>query len=293
MYHNGSEKFWFTKSEESLRWGLKAAFDTGLPMIDSHCGRTSLSATMNALQLVSDTLIERNILKDFPSDKPILLIVTYDPISADEKVVVSKAKLIQSDSLVGLYELSLSSIQGFSSEVRRQFFEMKDSMISANHFLYSSVGSPMLFRKNLAEGLPFEKGTVTSGGFELFNGTITTDTSEEMEASVWNKVFNNSFESPELIVRQYNNKNELAEELVTVPKENPNNAFGWLRQSQVFKLHEKNNRVQILIRGKKIEANYFLLRPENLNVYYDVQPDSSFWLNNFFIPTSSYKAGSN
>ncbi len=290
MYHNGSEKFWFTKSEIALYVGLITAYDTKLPMIDSHCGRTSLSETMKALQLVSDTLIEKNFLRDLTSPKPILLLVTPDPLSDNEQILISKAKLIIKDSTLTLYELPLTALQPPFNQVRKNFETRKDSMYNSEGFFYESRTHQSVFGFSQPAKIPFEAGMMKNGELSLFNKSIPdADTSLEFEASVWNRVFTDSYESPELVVRQYNKSNQLIEELVTVPKENPNNAYGWLRQNQTFKLHDSDNRIEILIRGKKIEANYFLLRPKNLSVYSDLKSDSSFWLNNYFIPSASEK----
>ncbi len=286
MYHNGSEKFWFLSPISPFFYGLKAAYDTGLPLVDSYCGRTSVSETMKALQLVSDTLIERSLLHDFPSSKPLLLITTQIPISTYEMGLVSKSKLIFSDSLLHLFELPLSSLASPFEKVRHDFFlDQKSLRHEGNLFYSSSVHQPVWVR-NLAEGKPFMNGLrKDSASLELFNGIISdADTTMIMEASIWNKVFTNSYQSPEVVVREFDAKHQLLKEYSTLATSDPNNAFGWLRQSQAFKLHAAGNRIQILLRGKDIEANYLLLRPQNLAVYYNVDSDSSFWLNNFFVP---------
>lgn len=287
MYHNGSEKFWFTRAESALYAGLTAAYDTRLPMIDSHCGRTSLAQTMKALQVVSHPLLEREILKDLPSQKPILLLITPDSLSAYEKVLVSKSKLIVRDSALALYELPLQALHAPFTVVRAEFETLKDSLRPSGGLLYFSDADRTVFGFWQENSNPFDNGIRKSGALSLLNKVIApADTSEVFEASVWNRVFTDSYESPELVVRQYDAANKLVEERVSVPKENPDNAFGWLRQQLHFTVHGPQHRIEIFLRGKKIEANYFLLRPADLDVYHPPDSGGSFRKNNFFIPVT-------
>jgi hypothetical protein len=269
-----------------------AAYDTKLPMIDSHCGRTSLSHTMNALQLVSSPLIERNIVKDFPSDKPILLIVTDTSLTKDERLVISKGKFIATEGVLFLYELPLTSLDPPFHQARKDFLLNKDSLRRSGNLLFHSEKNDLVYSHQLVAGNPFDSGLKKkSDTIQLFNDLMSgADTSTTYEASIWNRVFTDSYESPELVVRQFDSKNKMIQELVSIPKEEPDNAYGWLRQHVDFKLTDLNSRVEIFIRGKRIEANYFLLRPATLDVYDRVATDSSFWLNNYFIPPPSEKA---
>jgi hypothetical protein len=290
LYHNGSEKFWFTRSELALYAGLTAAYDTRLPMIDSHCGRTSLSETMKALQLVSDTLIAREMLADFPSQKPILLLVTPDSLSDNEKILVSKSKLIVSDSALALYELPLQALHAPFDAVRNEFESQKDSLRQSGDYRYRRDGDVPVFGFSQEGSSPFEKGIKKNGELSLLNKVIApADTAEVLEASVWIRVFIDSYESPELVVREYNSSNKLVQELVSVPKENPDNALGWQRQYLRFTIHNSSNRIEILLRGKLIEANHFLLRPANVNVFSQPESGGSFWKNNFYIPAHSIR----
>jgi len=286
MYHNGSEKFWFQSSMSSLLIGLKAMYDTGLPMIDSHCGRTSLSHTMNALQLVSDTLIERSMLRDFPSGKPILLITDRDPLTAYEQELVNKAHPIFSDSIVHLFELPLSALSSPLEKIRSNFFAARQSMHYENGFFTSGNSAGPIIQKDLFQGAPFEQGRIKNADtMLLYDGPVPeADTSRFLEVSVWTKVSNASFESPDLFVREFDNNNTQINEWHNPASQDPHNAFGWLRQSENIKLRDRHNRILIFLEGgKNIEANYFLIRPKDENVYYKTESDSSFWLNNFYI----------
>lgn len=259
-------------------------------MIDSHCGRTSLSETMKALQLVSDTLIAREMLADFPSQKSILLLVTPDSLSANEKILVSKSKLIVSDSALALYELPLQALHAPFDAVRNEFETQKDSLHQSGDYWYRSDVDVPVFGFSQEGAAPFEKGIKKNGELSLMNKVVEqADTSEVFEASVWNRVFTDSYESPELVLREYNSSNQIVQELVSVPKENPDNAFGWQRQYQRFKVHNSSNRIEILLRGKLIEANHFLLRPADVTVFSQPESGGSFWKNNFYIPAHSVR----
>jgi hypothetical protein len=66
MFHVGSEKFWLS-TNSSLWQGLRASYETGLPMIDGYMGRIGLSKAMRIIQLISNPKIEKEIIQDLPS----------------------------------------------------------------------------------------------------------------------------------------------------------------------------------------------------------------------------------
>jgi hypothetical protein len=254
-------------------------------MIDSYCGRTSLSQTMKALQLVAHPLIPREIKNDFPSQKPLLLLVTRSDLSGNEKMLIQKSIPVSADSLLSLYELPLDSLDPPVAPVSNFFREKKDSMFIVGSGLYASDSTGAVVMKFFPQGKPFESGHKVKGDTLLiFHGPVPADSLTELEASVWTFVDRHSHKSPQLVVRLYDGRQALKEEFAGDPITNPDIAYGWLRQKVVFRKKSPGDVVEIFIRGKRMEATRFLLRPVATDVYHQPDQTGSLWLNNFFIP---------
>lgn len=113
-FNVGSDNFW----KDQKGWiGQKSetmSLQTGLPLTAAMLTRTSLSQTLNQLQLVTEPYRRPRILDDFPSDKPLLLFWDKERVleyGSTYLHLLRHAKLLYEKDWMQLYELPLESFE--------------------------------------------------------------------------------------------------------------------------------------------------------------------------------------
>ena len=112
-YNVGSDNFWVTIPNLGLilQKSLLLSIESGLPTTSAMLTRSSLSQTLNQIQLVTEPYRYPKILEDFPSEKP-LLVVWDQPRYLENKHLYGhfegKGTLLFEDGPLRLLELPLS-----------------------------------------------------------------------------------------------------------------------------------------------------------------------------------------
>ncbi len=104
----GSERISISRGIWSLNRTFQCAYETGLPLINSNMSRTSVSQSMELLQLISDPEIHKERL-DNMNDKPLLLIADFDQLIQAERDLVKKAEHLADVQSLSLYRLPLKA----------------------------------------------------------------------------------------------------------------------------------------------------------------------------------------
>lgn len=126
FFHSGSEKVGVKNSNLTFDQGFVHAYQLGLPMIDTYSPRSSIPHSMRVLQLMSDSLIEKTVLSDFPNDKPLLMVVYEDeaqPLRPYEEYWVRRGTLLATMGNVKLYRLPLGAFQDQRAVCAARFLE--------------------------------------------------------------------------------------------------------------------------------------------------------------------------
>lgn len=113
----GSEKIGLEVGHESLRHAMIGSFSSGLPIVGGAMSRTSIDVTEKTAQLISNSLLPRPILDDFIQDKKILILQSNEPLSAEEKHLLSNAEKVFENNDYQLYSTSVSNIKSLYTAV--------------------------------------------------------------------------------------------------------------------------------------------------------------------------------
>jgi hypothetical protein len=190
LIYKGSEKLGIFNSRISYRESFPMAYHLGLPMMNAASPRMPIDKSMKIGQLWSDTLIERKILTELPSDKPFLAVVfRHDdyPLQDYEQRIVRKGKLIAKADYMEFYELPISAFKHQTSKVVQQF-SSKDGLFAFPHNgqnYYADVENISYFKHRTFDDLKAEATRNGNGALqqgkgttvELFNDTLpSTDT---------------------------------------------------------------------------------------------------------------------
>lgn len=113
----GSEKIGLEMGRVSSEHAMIGSFSSGLPIVGGAMSRTSLDVTEKSAQLISDSLLPRPILDDFIQDKKILILQSNEPLSIEEKRLLSNATKVFENNNYRLYSTSVANIQSLYASV--------------------------------------------------------------------------------------------------------------------------------------------------------------------------------
>lgn len=281
----GSEKFipkYF--SSQSAREAFKASYDTGLPLACGMMSRTSLSQSLQLVQILSNAYIEKDILAAYPTDKPLLLLAIEEvPLTHNEQALVPRGKRIASRGNISLYELSLESLKPQGAALIARFEAEKDSLFRQQN-LYSTDSLWLHF-----DG--FDAGALTAFGAEtqkaesgilpLYEGSVPT--AARMRVSVWVKADVRAADFPILHYLEYDAAGaELLHEEIN-PKFFANIRDQWVQVYYVFTPQSPENRTVMYIAGKYPEVESLLIHPDEAEVFMPTGDASVLMYNNTYL----------
>ena len=129
-FNIGSDNFWWAAKGWISQKPHTLSLQTGLPLTSAMLTRTSLSQTLNQLQLVTEPYRLPKILEDYPNDKPLLLFWDNERVQEYGNRFLhlnQRAKLLHTDDWLHLYELPLAS---FGCRIVDQIEHVKAEMDS-------------------------------------------------------------------------------------------------------------------------------------------------------------------
>ncbi len=291
-FNVGSEKIYVTeRGSGGLYMGCKASYQTGLAMNSTFLGRYSISRAMKMGQLMSDTLIAKEILKDYPNDKPLLLVAHGKKFLPDEERILKKAKLIYQKEEEALYELPLSAFNDNKEQIKLQFAAQKDSLFrfqTPNYWSTDSINNVVINHfedGNYADALFGEKALQQEAGeMVLFEGKIPNAKAGQLYLiSVWVKSDDKHAAFPDFSYKQFNVENAEVAQIYYDPKDRLDIYKDWVRADHLITVHHPDNRIKISLVGDNIIADEFMIRPLDSNVYTKLQEEEGFLFNGYVI----------
>lgn len=194
-FHVGSEKFSMNNGLAEIH-AMKASLQTGLPLMNVMMSRTSLEQSKLSMQLFSDSLVEKKIIP-LLNKKPLLLLVTPQELTENEKQLVRKSKLLSSQNGWSLYSLQPAALVPGVAAVKQQFaqrhqvfkqygnyFSNDDASAAILRFTDSSAPvskgkSGVQFTKPVNELLKFPVGVYKAGDTLRMSAWLNIDANAE------------------------------------------------------------------------------------------------------------------
>jgi hypothetical protein len=250
-------------------------------MLNVMMSRTSLSQSCATVQLLADSLIEKNILTSLQPGRPLLLITSGANFSAAELRLIAKSQLLITDGEIAMYQLPLSAFATNDTEVVKTF-ENKDVVLYWFPGYWSSQQTSSAVLKyfdttvNLQNAKFIDQSKLKKPLLldTVFNGYSNNDT---LQVSLWVKIEPEKDALPLLEIEQLNNnKQEAYNEL---PFKWSNDVYeNFVRVSGQFILKQKTNRVIFSLSQGGIYSN--LIIRKNSEEIYVPSAKQGFYFNN-------------
>ncbi|MEJ8817992.1 hypothetical protein [Lacibacter sp. H407] len=279
FFHQGSEQF-------SIEYGpaqysaMKAAYQLKMPMVNVVMSRTSLAQSCDVMQLLSDSLIDKKILKHF-NNKPLLLITSGTVFSEQEAQLIAKAQLLSKVDETAIYLLPVSAFQSDKNLVRQRFQEKQINLVEHSGY-WSTLDSSsvqLLHSGSSKQPLAAFKSTAANENTMLFEGRLNNcSAGDTIEFSIWAKIVPANETLP-FILFERKNKNGAVEQNETILfKEQTTIYEGCVMLKRQFILQEADDIISLRLAGKGLYSN-LLIRKKQEDVFQEI-PGFGFYFNN-------------
>lgn len=141
-YNIGSENFTKEASNETYSNSFLLSYHSGIPLISNFTARASISESKNLMQLFSDGFYSKQIVNDFDSNLPFLILCTNGSLNLQESLLISKATPLYKDNDVALFKISREDLLAKTSGQEFQYFHsLKDELYPYNGLMTNDSNS--------------------------------------------------------------------------------------------------------------------------------------------------------
>lgn len=283
----GNEMLGYVHSHQSAYNSFLLSYHEHIPILANHAARISRSQSLAELQLFSDVVIYRNLPRNLPNDKPLLLVAGHDYAIPWEARYLGQASLIKDFENVAFYSLPVSALMDSSNFYWERAKAKQNSMMHRGSFFADST-KPWVYYDGFEDDNTTQAmlGTgsfwARSGESVLCSITPTFDTLPmRVEISLWQKSYWRKAGFPELFVRRYDKSGKLIYEArYGPPSEGMDIYKDWIRFACSTDIEQPEERIEVVMKGSFQLADELLIRPKEAEVWTHVA-DSGLTINNY------------
>lgn len=281
------DKLQFERGLETFSEAMSCSNQTGIPIVQSFSPRISLSQAMSSIQLLADSSIFKQRVKDM-NQKPLLLVIGPQKLNRQEQNLLDRAETFWTGPKFSLALLPVHSFnQGFEAWVEVSA-PLVDSL-QGTGMLCTGVDPATVIYHDFEElssdqvfsgsGAKYQK----KGTMELFQENLYERFSDsELELSFWLYVDHRTDNMPTPELWQWDDKGQLIQKERLNSREVHNVDGMWVRIS-TYLAPEEGTKYQLTIRGKYMSVDDLLLKPSTSRVLFR-QKNGDLLLDNYRLP---------
>jgi hypothetical protein len=285
FFLNGSEKLYLESS--SAFPAMKASLFTGLPLTGGQMSRTSESQTFKLANLISNDLVQKAVIKEYPTEKPLLLMAIGGYFNEQQQKIINRAKYLFTVDDIRYFELPLSAFKDKQDSIKK-YFSLKRSAFH-QHGDYQSMDSTenvvvRRFEDNKVKYAVFGEGAWHSehdNAYLFFDTLPGAKDSSDYEFSIWLYADNRRPAFPVIYLREMDEAGKEVVQAETQGKLSTNTFGKWVRVDIPFPLYSRKNKVYVAGEGDFASYDELMIRPKNEMVISAFKNDSTFMFNSF------------
>lgn len=265
---------WFTKLNS-----FAFARQTGIPLTSCVQSRAPISPVLNIVCLSSSTFAEKKILDDFPSDKPLLVVLQNDKIQ-QFKDLLKQCTFIASEDQISLYSLDIAKV--LNNKITSSD-SLKNSILLSQNTLIQA-GSPLVFYNDF-DGNDEQPGLMDNSAHFLEEGIETLlaegiDLTDRilMEMSIWYKIMPDDSNVPvfTLETKKADGTSRLFKTFRDWDFQRIEIVNDWVRLKIEFTLDSIDSTIECTVQGHHIFLDKLLITPSGLSVY-QIEKQDYIW----------------
>ena len=251
---------------------------TGIPLINSMLSRVSVGQSSEAIELISNPLIEKSLPKKFPNQKDILLLLGAEhlPLTEGEIFLTEISDTILKNEHFTLFRLPLNKLN--DNKYIKEAKNTPETDKSKNNIIYNG------FNDNNSNIKYFGNGAkvMEKGEHIVFEGTINDPTDSIYQFSCWTHIDNEKYGMGDFRLMIINEKNETLYDKNIETRRSSDIHDDWIRSEDTFK-YQKGQKIKLLFNcNRTLTLDELLIRPKNQHIKLELS-NSSFLYNGFKI----------
>lgn len=279
---------WASKLTTPVPWrsqyeSTTMALAAELPLVDGMLSRISLDHAMNIIQLGSHPLIHKEVVNDFPDERPILVMdmSMKNDLLPGENYLLSRSTALTKYEFFDIYKLELDSLRSVPT--------IDSIKLKYNEGKYSS---PIYYNgfedENISEEYRYDKGVkLINKGKDLLVTEIPIETeqdSTQIEVSFWTLFTPDHELTPNFLVKSIDQNGEILEEIKVGSQFSRDVKDNWVRVAATLNCSNKTRSIQILSSTEKEEIiDDLLIRNVEDHVVVDKDKKETFLWNNYLV----------
>ena len=279
FFHVGSEKFSIDQGGVTS-YAMRASLQWQLPMMNVMMSRTSLEQSCETVQLLSDSMIEKTILKKI-NNKPILLLVTEPNLKPAEQYIVSKSQFIISQGELSLYKLDPANLGKNTTRINELYKQKEPQLVPHNNYWSNQHESDAVIKyitpaNDMVEGKGLQN--YASPSSLLYEDKLQSlKPNDTLSISLWIKINPMAESLPMLRCEQINSKGEVIDFTETSFKWSFNVYHQCVLAEIPVIIKESFNKLRVSLQG---DSNYgnLLIRKKDENIF--LPSENIFFYNN-------------
>ena len=294
FYYQGSECFSRPRMYKTVTSSFIMSYHTGIPIVCANLTRTSVDESKKIVQIVSPDFYNKSIQYDIKSTKPFLVITTNDSLTAYEKEILKKCKLLYQSEEFSVYTLLPEDLfHNNSLSVFEKYQLTKTNLVNNQTFQVSSESSFLYYNG-------FEKSTSKhifrgKGGYQAIKkgkntfADFTPNTfknGKTYHVSLWmyngmKDALNDWFR---FIIEEHNLENGSIETTTYFPEQSETIYGNWSLLEGTFEIKNPKSKVFIITKGKEnatqeLFVDDLLIKENGVDVYKLVNDNELFYNN--------------
>lgn len=269
----GTDKIAIEGSDATHYQAYKASLNLHLPLLTTFMSRSSVGETLRFTQLLSSSLVAKELLPCLPSAKPILLVVVPQALTPAEQRLVGLAHLVRATPEVALYALPVAALAATSLAAERAKAAALLPTLRLHNGSYASTDKGVL--RLAFDQRPDRRGRLAPGAFyepremfsTLYDGPLPmpADTGR-YEASVWVNA-TTGYGLGNMQVKLYQHGQQLDQQVADA-RISTEIQGDWVRVAVQFRRPAAADRLEILYDGHDLLADDLLVRPLGTDAYW-------------------------
>ncbi len=282
----GSDKFIpRNQTEATTARAFKMAYDTGLPLACGSMSRTSVTQSTKLVQLLSSTWVQKEVLKDYPDRRPLLILLQSEvPLTWEEQQLLRGTKLLLEKGNFSLRSLDLATLSTDPARLLAQFQAQKSTLVALGNDWYASDSTWFHFDGfDHDAATPFGQETMTDPAnkkeITLYNGPLP-DTL--LVASMWIKIDPDIAGFPSFMLQEFDATGQMIRDEAHGIMFGAEVYLDWIRFDFEFTPAEQSVRTRIFFFDRDPEAESLLIKPVGVDVWNDGLPGHRLMMNNAY-----------
>ena len=259
-------------------YSMRLSAATGLPMISAMLSRTSVGQTAEAIQMLANPVVHRDLIVKLPNQKDILLLVGGEPppLTAGEQYLIDISSPLYLSKDFSLYRLRLDTLQHSVAVAEAQNLYHQHPPLSKDvvHLSFDNTSTAFGF---YGPGAKY----VYKGQFLLIDRSLPVEKDTQYVFSAWSRLDNEKPGVGEWHLVIQDSLGQVIREINTETRKSNDIQNLWIRSEVTFDAPKGCRLQATVLAGKNMFIDEVLIYPIHATTLIDLPGSKEFLFNDY------------